>query len=148
MTQHQHKESYIIEYGLKAMMIFYFISVLFYPETLDPANNFQTTLSFILILRLIVIIAFSIFILAVSHRIFKTIAFSAIIIGAFYKVFMLLSQDTFYLHHLLTLGDSVMIIGIANYYLYRNKLKEKYVERKKSKRKLVKKLSDDVGLDE
>lgn len=131
MSKHAHKESYIAEYGIKLLMVFYLASVFFYSETLDPANNLDAKLSFVFIAKLVVLVAFSIIILAVEEKVFKIVGFSAIILGAFYKILVLFSQDDFALHQILTIGDSVMLIGVSAYYLYRHKLKRKTYEKKK-----------------
>lgn len=143
MTKHTHKESYIAEYGIKLLMVFYLASVFFYNETIDPTNNLDTKISIIFIAKLVVLVAFSIVILAVEEKVFKIVGFSTIIVEAFYKILVLLSQDNFAFHQLLTLGDSVMLIGVSAYYLYRHRLKRKTYERnKKSNIKNLSKFDD------
>lgn len=143
MSKHTHKESYIAEYGIKLLMVFYLASVFFYAETLDPANNFDAKLSVMFVAKLVVLVAFSIIILAVEEKIFKIVGFSAIILGAFYKILIFISQDSFAFHQILTIGDSVMLIGVSAYYLYRHKLKRKtYEKKKKSKKERLSKFDD------
>ncbi len=134
MSKHKHKESYIVEYGIKVLMIFYLASVFFYIETLDPANNFDSKLSVIFVVKLVLLVSFSIFILAVEEKTFKIVGFSTIILGAFYKILLLISQDSFAFHQILSIGDSVMLIGVSIYYLYRHKLKQKVYDSKKKRR--------------
>lgn len=143
MSKHSHKESYIAEYGIKLLMIFYLASVFFYSETLDPANNFDAKLTVVFVVKLIVLVAFSIVILAVEEKVFKIVGFSTIILGAFYKILVLFAQDSFAFHQILTIGDSVMLIGVSAYYLYRHKLKRKtYEKKKKSKINKLSKFDD------
>lgn len=134
MSKHIHAESYIAEYGIKLMMIFYLASVFFYSEALDPANNFDAKLSVLFVAKLVVLVTFSIVILAVEENIFKIVGFSMIIIGALYKLLILISQDSFAFHELLNLGDSAMLIGVSLYYLYRHQRKKNiYAKKRKSK---------------
>lgn len=142
MDKHKHYQSYVVEFIFKAAMIFYFFSVLFFPETIEQKNNFQAGFDAAVIIRLVILVLFSFVILALSGRFFKIISFSALIIGAIFKILLLISQDTFYFHHLLILSDSIMIIAIALYYLYRNQLREKSAARKKKTRKAMKRLED------
>jgi len=143
MSKHTHKESYIAEYGIKLLMAFYLASVFFYSETLDPANNFDTKLSIYFVAKLVVLVAFSVVILAVEEKIFKIVGFSTIILGAFYKILVLISLDSFVFHNFLSLGDSFMLIGVSAYYLYRHKLKRKtYEKKKKSKIERLGKFDD------
>ncbi len=143
MSKHIHKRSYLVEYGIKILMIFYLASVFFYQETLDPANNFDTKLSIVYVVKLIILVAFSVVILAVDEKIFKIVGFSAIILGAFYKILILISQDNFFIYQILTLGDSIMLIGVSIYYLYRHQLKVKtYEKKKKAKKKKISKIND------
>jgi len=143
MSRHTHKESYIAEYGIKLLMVFYLASVFFYAETLDPSNNFDAKISVIFVAKLVVLVAFSIVILAVEEKVFKIVGFSTIILGAFYKILVLFAQDNFALHQILTIGDSVMLIGVSAYYLYRHRLKRKtYEKKKKSKIERLSKFED------
>jgi len=142
MSEHKHLQSYVVEFAFKAAMIFYFFSVLFFPETIEQTNNFQAGFDAAVIIRLILLVVFSFVILALTGKFFKIISFSALIIGAIFKILLLISQDTFYFHHLLILSDSIMIIAIALYYLYRNQLREKSAARKKKVRKAMKRLDE------
>jgi dipeptide/tripeptide permease len=145
MSKHKHKESYIAEYGIKLLMVFYLASVFFYSETLDPANNLDTKISILFVSKLVVLVAFSIFILAVEEKIFKIVGFSAIILGAFYKMLLIVSQDNFAFHQILSLGDSVMLIGVSLYYLYRHRLKQKVYEHKKKRKSKRLEAFDDLN---
>ena len=142
MTKHKHLQSYVIEYLVKTIIIIYLTSVFFFPETLDPNDNLDTKLNFLLILRLILLIALSVVLLAISERIFKVLAFSLLIIGAFFKILMIISQDTFYLHQFLILSDPLMVIGACTYYLYRHKLKANTAYERKKRRSKLKKLEE------
>jgi prepilin signal peptidase PulO-like enzyme (type II secretory pathway) len=142
MSKHSNYQSYIVEYALKILIIIFLSSVFFFQETIDPINNFESKLSFFLVLRLVVLVALSVVLLALSGNTFKTIAFSTVIVGSFYKLIILISQDGFYLHQLLTLSDSLIIIGISVYYLYRHTLKVKSAEYKRKRRSKLKKLQE------
>ncbi len=142
MGKQRSTKSYIAEYGIKILMIFYITSVIFYPETLDPANNFDAKLSISFIIRLIVLVVFAVFLLAINDRLFKYIGFSSIALGAFVKLLLLMSQPNFSLHQILVLSDSLIIMGISFYYLYRHQLKIEAYHKKKTQKKHQKKLSD------
>jgi hypothetical protein len=138
----QRFESLLVTYLVKAVMIFYFSSVFFFPETMDPMNNMEEKRSAFFLLRLIILVVFSVALLSFQGNLFKIFGFSLLIVGGIIKAIMIVSQTNFSLVHFLILSDPAIVMGISAYYLYRHNLKmkdnNKHLSRKIISRRLEK----------
>ncbi len=145
MNKHISIQSIIVEYATKIVMILYMTSAFYFVETIDPVNNLEEgRFNFFFILKLVVLVFISMFLLVVRGDLFKKLGFLLIMVAAFYKILMIVSSQGFYWYQFLSLSDSLMVMGLALYYSYRHAKKVKYTEHSKERRREIGKLKDTV----
>lgn len=109
---------------------------------MDPMNNMEEKRSAFFLLRLIILVVFSVALLSFQGNLFKIFGFSLLIVGGIIKAIMIVSQTNFSLVHFLILSDPAIVMGISAYYLYRHNLKmkdnNKHLSRKIISRRLEK----------
>jgi membrane-bound ClpP family serine protease len=96
-------------------------------------SNIGIDFNFVLGLKIVLLLAFFVIILAVQNTLFKIIGFLMVIFGSLYKIFDLLAQVEFEINQFLDISPYVFIIVFSIYYLYRsNRKKNSYKKRKSS----------------
>jgi len=136
--------SYIAEYLMKLMMIIYLASVFYFPETLNSIDGYEVEFDGLFLLRFILFIVLSVFLVFTSEKVFKIAGFSLMILSAIVKILMLISQDNFHWYTSTQLTDSMLIVSISLYYIYRHNKKIKAKEYKRKKRKKFKKIEESI----
>jgi hypothetical protein len=145
MNKHISIQSLLVEYATKVAMILYMSSAFYFVETIDPINNLEVgRFNFYFILRFVVLVFISMFLLVVRGDLFKKLDFLLIMVAAFYKILMIISSQGFYWYQFLSLSDSLMVMGLALYYSYRHAKKVKYTEHSKKRRRKIGKLKNTV----
>ncbi len=86
-------------------------------------------------IKMALIVAFGIVIAAISQAAFKIVGFTTIIVGAFFKLIMTISVNTFSLVDSINLADEILLIAMAFFYLYRHYRHEKKAKKVVKKRK-------------
>jgi hypothetical protein len=122
----------------------YLASVFYLPETLNNIKGNQIDYNGIFLIKFALFVAISVFLIFTSENVFKIVGFSLMIVIAIIKILMIVSQDNFHWYSSLNLTDSLMIIGISAYYMYRHSKRTKAKEYKRTKRSKYKKIEENV----
>lgn len=139
MADHRkrHGNSILAEWVLKTTLIFFVTSIFFNNSALEFAEeDAVSNWGIIIYIKLALIIAFGIVISAISQAAFKIVGFTTIIIGSVFKIILAISINTFVLVDTINLADSILLISVAIFYLYRHhrhEKKAKKVVKKKTK---------------
>lgn len=127
-------ESQIYLFVLKLSILFYLADVLL--NTGEVAvSKIGIEFNFLFILKLVLLLAFFIVILAINKNWFKRIAFLSVIFGSLYKILDIFSSIDFTAAKLFNVAPYVFIAVFSFYYLYRSYSKKlKYKNRTKHKK--------------
>jgi len=122
----RHKNSILAEWVLKITLLFFVASIFFSHTAIEFAKQDVTSSWGIWVyIKIAVILGFGIVISAISQATFKIVGFTTIIVGSFYKILLAISVNTFVLIDTINLADSILLIGVSIFYLYRHHRHEK-----------------------
>jgi len=127
----RHMNSILAEWLMKIALIFFVASLFFGSVPMEFVSEYGSTSSFIVYLKIAVIIAYAIVIAVLERAMFKIVGFSTIIIGAVYKIILYVSRDKFMAVEFINLADEILLIAVSIYYLYRHHRQEKKAKKKK-----------------
>ncbi len=131
----RHKNSILAEWVLKIALIFFVASIFFDDTALEFTKDDGGALTIMTYIKMALIVAFGIVIAAISQAAFKIVGFTTIIVGAFFKLIMTISVNTFSLVDSINLADEILLIAMAFFYLYRHYRHEKKAKKVVKKRK-------------
>jgi len=128
----RNTKSYIVEYSMKIIMVLYLASAFYLQHTLSNLSS-ENNFTGISIIKLGLFAGIAVILLLIGKEAFKVGGFSLMVLTALAKVLILISQDNFHWYSSIQLSDSILIIGISLYCLYRHSRKVKASEYKRKK---------------
>ncbi len=135
----RHSNSVLAEWVLKITLLFFVASIFFDDSALEFAKeDVGSSWGVMVYLKLALIIAYGIVIAAISKAAFKIVGFTTIIIGSVFKIILAISIEGFVLVDTINLADSILLIGVAYFYLYRHHRHEKKAKKVVKKKKRIK----------
>jgi protein-S-isoprenylcysteine O-methyltransferase Ste14 len=132
----RHSNSVLAEWVLKITLLFFVASIFFDDSALEFAKeDVASSWGIMVYIKIALIIAYGIVISAISKAAFKIVGFTTIIIGSVFKIVLTISIENFVLVDTINLADSILLIGVAYFYLYRHHRHEKKSKKVVKKKK-------------
>ncbi|OIP01705.1 MAG: hypothetical protein AUJ98_03675 [Bacteroidetes bacterium CG2_30_33_31] len=113
------KNSVITEWLLKAAVII-FVASMFFEEFIVNTLGSVGGLNLGFLVKIILILIYSLALSVLEKNIFKIAAFATIIVGSTFKILIFISQVVFRVLDIIDLADYFLLISVSIYYLSRH----------------------------